>query len=72
MNDTSKKLADSLAQFTALQDKGVVAIQSTILSRTHRERLLKNNCIKEVIKGWYIPSLPDDTPGDSTSWYTSY
>jgi fido (protein-threonine AMPylation protein) len=72
MNDTSKKLAASLEQLKALQDKGVVAIQSKVLSRTHRERLIKNNFIKEVIKGWYIPSMPDDTPGDSTSWYTSY
>jgi fido (protein-threonine AMPylation protein) len=72
MNDTSKKLAISLEQLKALQDKGVVAIQSKVLSRTHRERLLKHSFIKEVIKGWYIPTIPDDTPGDSTSWYTSY
>jgi hypothetical protein len=24
------------------------------------------------MKGWYIPSRPDETPGDSTAWYASF
>jgi len=72
MNDVSQKLASSLEQLKQLQESGVVAIQSKHLSRTHRERLLKHGFIKEVMRGWYIPSMPDEKPGDSTSWYTSF
>ena len=42
------------------------------MSRTHRERLVKNGFLSEVIKGWYIPAHPDEAPGDSTAWYTSF
>src|ERR1700730_15115869 len=42
------------------------------LSRTHRERLLRNGFLQEVIKGWYIPSRPDEVKGDSTAWYASF
>ena len=66
------KLADSLQALHKLQRKGVVAIRSRDLSRTDRERLLKNGFLKDVIKGWYIPSRPDEVPGDSTAWYASF
>src|SRR5690606_18337903 len=72
MNDVSQKLADSLEQLKTLQDQGVTAIRSAQFSRVHRERLLKYGFIKEVIKGWYISSAPDEAPGDTTSWYTSF
>lgn len=72
MNHISQKLADSLKQLQQLQESGVVAIQSKQLSRVHRERLLKHGFIHEVIRGWYIPTMPDEKPGDSTSWYTSF
>lgn len=72
MNDISKRLADSLEQLKQLQETGVVAIQSKQLSRVHREHLLKHGFIREVIRGWYIPTMPDEKPGDSTSWYTSF
>lgn len=72
MKDISQKLADSLEQLQQLQESGVVAIQSKQLSRVHRERLLKHGFIREVIRGWYIPTMPDEKPGDSTSWYTSF
>jgi coproporphyrinogen III oxidase-like Fe-S oxidoreductase len=51
MSTPAEKLADSLQE---LQDQGVVAIKSEMLSRTHRERLLKNKFIEEVYKGWYL------------------
>ena len=72
MNDISQKLADSLEQLQQLQESGAVAVQSRQLSRVHRERLLKHGFIREVIRGWYIPAMPDEKPGDSTSWYTSF
>ena len=72
MATPSEKLAESLEVLKELQDQGVVAIRSRDLSRTHRERLTKNGFLQEVIKGWYIPTRPDDAAGESTSWYASF
>src|SRR6202046_136299 len=52
--------------------EGPGAIRARDLSRTHRERLLRNSFLQEVIKGWYIPSRPDEVKGDSTAWYTIF
>lgn len=68
----SEKLAESLIVLQALQEQGVVAVKSDMLSRTHRERLLRNDFLHEVIKGWYIPARPEEAPGDSTVWYASF
>ena len=68
----SQKLADSLEQLERLQQTGVVAIQSKQLSRVHRERLLAHGFIRQVIRGWYIPTMPDEQLGDSTAWYSSF
>lgn len=67
-----EKLAESLEVLRELQERGTVAVRSRDLSRTHRERLQSSGFLKEVMKGWYIPSRPDETPGDSTSWYASF
>lgn len=48
---------------------GAAAIRARDLSRTHRESLLANGFLQEVIKGWYIPSQPDERKGESTAWY---
>ncbi len=72
MTNISIKLAHSLEQFKKLQDNGVIAVQSKMLARSDRERLSKHGFIKEVLRGWYIPSSPDDQQGDSTAWYTSF
>ena len=72
MADPAAKLAESLAELKALQDRGSVAISSDRLTRTHRERLLRSGFIREVMKGWYIPSRPDEPEGESTAWYASF
>ncbi|MBP9764019.1 MAG: Fic family protein [Gammaproteobacteria bacterium] len=72
MISQSAKLAESLDYLHNLQKKGIVAIRSRDLSRTHLTRLKKNGFLKEVIKGWYIASRPDEPPGDSTAWYISF
>jgi hypothetical protein len=55
-----KKLAQSLEVLRNLPTaEGAGAIRARDLSRTHRERLLRNGFLQEVIKGWYIPSRPD-------------
>ena len=72
MATPAEKLAKSLDILKALQDKGRVAIRTGDLTRTHRQRLLSGGFIREVMKGWYIPSRPDEPVGDSTSWYASF
>jgi len=67
-----EKLTDSLQALRALQKQGIVAIRSADLSRTHRERLAKAGFLQEVMKGWYIPSRPDEARGESTAWYASF
>lgn len=72
MAKPSVKLAESLDVLHQLQERGMVAIRSGELSRTHRERLCRNGFLQEVIKGWYIPARPDETTGESTAWYASF
>jgi len=73
MATASEKLAASLEELMKYQtDDKMAVIQAKDISRTHRERLLKNGFIHEVIKGWYIETRPDDRVGDSTMWYTSF
>jgi hypothetical protein len=68
----NEKIAASLQKLKELQDTGVVAIKSEDLSRVHRERLLNNGFLREVVKGWHISTLHHEIAGDSTTWYTSY
>lgn len=72
MATPSVKLAHALEALHTLQVRGQVAIRSGELTRTHRERLLKGGFLQEVMKGWYIPSRPDEPAGESTAWYTAY
>ena len=66
------KLARSLEAIEGLQKQGKVAIRAADLSRSHRERLAANGFIREVMKGWYIPTRPDEPAGESTAWYASF
>ena len=72
MATPSEKLAASLEILKGLQDKGKIAIKRSELTRTHKDRLLKNGFISEVYSGWFIISSPENNVGDSTSWYSSY
>ena len=72
MATPADKLAESLAVLKDLQDGGRVALRASDMTRTHRERLVKAGFLKEVMKGWYIPSRPDEPAGESTSWYASF
>ena len=72
MATPSEKLDASLEILKALQDKGKIAIKRSELTRTHKDRLLKNGFISEVYSGWFIISSPENKEGDSTSWYSSY
>ena len=41
------------------------------MPRTHIKRLVDNNFLKPIIKGWYVVTDPRAMPGDSTAWYAS-
>jgi hypothetical protein len=68
----AQALADSLALLKSRQDAGHVALVARDLPRAHRERLLRNGLIREVMKGWYVSARPDEQSGDSTSWYAAF
>ena len=72
MPTPNEKLAESLTALQALQKGGRRVIQSNELSRAHRERLLTNGFLQEVMKGWLISSNPGARDGDSTPWYASF
>jgi len=73
MATPAEKLAQSLEVLSKFQNaKGLAVIKANELSRIHRELLIANGFIREVIKGWYISTRPDEQVGDSTSWYTSF
>lgn len=72
MATPTDKLAQSLDALKALQDAKAVAIRASDLTRVHRERLLRNGFLREVMKGWYIPVRPDGPAGESTDWYASF
>jgi hypothetical protein len=72
MAKPSEKLAESLEALHTLQERGIIAIRSSDLTRTHRERLRQNGFLQEVMKGWYTPARPDETEGESTAWYASF
>ncbi len=71
MTKQSGKLAAALAHLKTLQVKGFQAASGRMLPRPQREALLRAGFLKQVIRGWYIPSRPDEAEGDSTSWYAS-
>ena len=72
MASPHEKLAESLEALSVLQARGVVAVRSGDLTRTHRERLVKNGFLQEVMKGWYISARPDEAMGEITTWYASF
>ena len=72
MPKPNEKLAESLAALHELQKGGRRVFQSRELSRTHRERLLRQGFLGEAMKGWLIASNPSAHEGDSTPWYASF
>jgi hypothetical protein len=67
-----EKLADSLEVLKILQDEGRRVFQSKEFTRAHRERLVKNGFLQDVMKGWLISASPGERTGDTTPWYASF
>ncbi len=72
MATPNEKLAESLDVLKVLQEGGRSVFRSDDLSRVHRERLVENGFLQEVIKGWLISASPSARVGDSTPWYASF
>ncbi len=72
MPKPNEKLAESLTALQEFQKGGRRVFRSRELSRTHRERLLRNGFLREVMKGWLMSSSPSVSDGDSTPWYASF
>jgi fido (protein-threonine AMPylation protein) len=72
MPSPNEKLAESLDALEALQQGNRRVFRSDDLSRVHRERLVENGFLQEVMKGWLISSSPDSESGESTPWHASF
>lgn len=66
---SQRRLADALRALKALQDHDRHVLRWNDLSRLQREALLQAGYLRPIIKGWYMPSRPDERNGDSTAWY---
>ncbi len=71
MPHPQEKLAAALEALKTLQDQGFQAIPGKKLLRSDREALLRGGFLRKVVRGWYIPSRPDEAEGDTTAWYAS-
>lgn len=72
MAEPQIKLAASLEILRDLQETYGKVIRTDQLSRTHRERLVKNRFLQKINKQWYVISNPNMREGDTTIWYTSF
>lgn len=73
MASVQEKLADSLSVLKEYQDtheSDIIQGMKT-LGETHTKRLIQNGYLEQVIKGWYMPTMPG-MEGDTTVWYASY
>ncbi len=71
MASPTQKLASALDALKVLQDRGLQALSGSELSRSDREILQRAGFLKKVLRGWYIPSRPGESGGDTTAWYAS-
>ncbi|SFW66139.1 Fic/DOC family protein [Sinomicrobium oceani] len=68
-----ERFVEALTFLKSLQDRGTVGIHTEdIPNSKHRQLLVKNGFIREVTKGWYIATDPNEIDGETTAWYSSY
>ena len=73
MATPQEKLAESLKVLSKIQNEdGMAVISPGSMSRSHKDRLVDNGFIQEVIRGWYISTRPGEKPGDTSTWYPSF
>ncbi|MGJ1324715.1 Fic family protein [Sphingobacterium faecium] len=68
-----ERFVEALKFLQELQEKGIIGIHTDDMpNRKYREILSKNGFIREVAKGWYITTSPEEKDGETTAWYSSY
>ena len=67
-----EKLAASLSELEKLQRRQRRVFRSNEFTRVHRERLVSNGYLRQVIKGWLILSSPGGGLSDTTPWFASF
>ncbi|MFV0398570.1 MAG: cell filamentation protein Fic, partial [Bacteroidales bacterium] len=73
MATIAELLASSLNELKKTQkNEDFTIVKSGELSSTHIKRLVENNFLRPIIKGWYVITDPRAMPGDSTAWYASF
>ncbi len=73
MATIAELLASSLNVLKQVQQNGdFTIVKSGDISQTHIKRLVNNNFLRPIIKGWYVITDPKAIPGDSTAWYASF
>lgn len=70
IQDESNTLAEDLLLAKQQEKDGI--IKGVDLERGPRERLVRLEWLKEIIRGWYVLHTPNSNLGDSTTWYISY
>jgi len=68
---SQRRLANALISLKSLQDSELTVLRTSELSRNDREALVEAGFLKPVIKGWYMPSRPGESDGETTAWYAS-
>ncbi len=73
MATPQEKLADSLKALQEIQNEdGIAVISPGNLPRSHKDRLVQNGFLEEVIRGWYISTRPGKRPGVTSNWFSSF
>ncbi|MCX2679827.1 Fic family protein [Galbibacter sp. EGI 63066] len=68
-----ERFVEALTFLKGIQDQGMVGIHTDDIPNVkHRQLLVKNGFIREVTKGWYIATDPNEKDGETTAWYSSY
>ena len=68
---TQRRLAHALMSLKRLHDDRIFVLRTSEMSRDDREALVSAGFLKPVIRGWYIPSRPDESQGETTAWVAS-
>ncbi len=69
----NKPLADAVSRVhQAAKKYGGAIAASRDIERADRELLIRTNWLQEIIRGWYILTRPDISPGDTSAWYANF
>lgn len=73
MATPNERFAEALSFLKKVQDEGGVGIHTDdIPNAKYRQLLVNRGFLREVAKGWYIATNPDERDGETTAWYSSY